>query len=455
VKSFSNPFLWLAFVCCPSLSIASTGSLNQTNNVLAYIAVGIFIIGYALVIAEEFIHLRKSKPMLLAAGIIWVLVALISKNVEGGAELLDSAVSHNLLEYAELLLFLLTAMIYVNALTERNVFEALRSWLVQKGYSYKQLFWITGFLAFFISPIADNLTTALLMGAVVLAVGRSSEKFVSLAFINIVVAANAGGAFSPFGDITTLMVWQSGQIEFFGFFVLFIPSLLNYLVPAVLLSLAIPKETPEALNETVVIKKGGLLICCLFLATIFTAVSFEQLLHLPPFLGMMTGLSYLFIYSYYLKLFEKNNHGNITEFNIFNKVAKAEWDTLLFFFGVIFCVGGLGAIGYLSDVSHLLYEGLGPTQANIIAGLLSAVVDNIPVMFAILSMNPDMDTYQWLLVTMTAGVGGSLLSVGSAAGVALMGQSEGKYTFFSHLKWSWAIGLGYAVSIYAHYLING
>ena len=111
MKSFYNPFLWLAFVCCPSLSIASTGSLNQTNNTLAYIAVGIFVIGYALVIAEEFIHLRKSKPMLLAAGIIWVLVALLSKNVEGGAELLDSAVSHNLLEYAALLLFLLTAMI--------------------------------------------------------------------------------------------------------------------------------------------------------------------------------------------------------------------------------------------------------------------------------------------------------------------------------------------------------
>lgn len=455
MKLFYNLFLWFAFLCWPSLSIASTGSLNQTNHVLAYIAIGVFIIGYMLVIAEEFIHLRKSKPMLLAAGIIWVLVALISKSVEGGAELLDAAVSHNLLEYAELLLFLLTAMIYVNALTERNVFEALRAWLVQKGYSYKQLFWITGFLAFFISPIADNLTTALLMGAVVLAVGRSSARFVSLAFINIVVAANAGGAFSPFGDITTLMVWQSGQVEFFGFFVLFVPSLLNYLVPAVILSFAIPGETPEALNETVAIKKGGLLICGLFLATIFTAVSFEQLLHLPPFLGMMTGLSYLFIYSYYLKIFEKNNHGNITEFNIFNKVAKAEWDTLLFFFGVIFCVGGLGVIGYLSDVSHLLYEGLGPTQANIIAGLLSAVVDNIPVMFAILSMSPDMDTYQWLLVTMTAGVGGSLLSVGSAAGVALMGQSEGKYTFFSHLKWSWAIGLGYGVSIYAHYLING
>lgn len=113
---------------------------------------------------------------------------------------------------------------------------------------------------------------------------------------------------------------------------------------------------------------------------------------------------------------DKKVSDNITEFNIFTKVARAEWDTLLFFFGVIFCVGGLGTIGYLATVSHFLYDGLGATNANIIAGLLSAVVDNIPVMFAILTMNPDMDVYQWLLVTMTAGVGGSLLSVGSAAG---------------------------------------
>ena len=169
----------------------------------------------------------------------------------------------------------------------------------------------------------------------------------------------------------------------------------------------------------------------------------------------MTGLSYLFFFAYILKIKDKKQGNSFTEFNIFNKVAQAEWDTLLFFFGVIFCVGGLGTIGYLATVSHILYDGLGATNANIIAGLMSAVVDNIPVMFAILTMNPEMDSYQWLLVTMTAGVGGSLLSVGSAAGVALMGQSKGLYTFFSHMKWSWAIALGYAASIFAHYMLNG
>lgn len=447
--------LLLLFSALPAFASSGSSNLDMIASGLGISALLLFILAYALVIAEEFIHLRKSKPVIFAAGVIWILVALLGKQVEGGTEIIEHAINHNLLEYAALLLFLLTAMIYVNALTERDVFEALRAWLIRRNFSYRKLFWITGFLAFFISPVADNLTTALLMGAVVLAVGSDKPAFVATSFINIVVAANAGGAFSPFGDITTLMVWQSGHVDFFGFFALFIPALINFLVPAIIMSMTIQNEVPSASDEDVKIKQGGLVICGLFILTIATAVSFEQLLHLPPFLGMMTGLSYLFFFSYYIKKTEHKLSDNITEFNIFNKVARAEWDTLLFFFGVIFCVGGLGTIGYLAYVSHVLYDGLGATYANIIAGLLSAVVDNIPVMFAILTMAPDMDTYQWLLVTMTAGVGGSLLSVGSAAGVALMGQSKGMYTFFSHMKWSWAIGLGYAASIYAHYLING
>ena len=143
------------------------------------------------------------------------------------------------------------------------------------------------------------------------------------------------------------------------------------------------------------------------------------------------------------------------KFDVFNNVKDSEWDTLLFFFGVVFAVGGLGYIGYLELASVAMYDGLGATTANVLIGILSAIVDNIPVMFAVLSMNPDMDLYQWLLVTLTAGVGGTMLSVGSAAGVALMGTSKGMYTFFSHLKWTPAIAAGYVASIFVHYWING
>ena len=454
----------LLFILCglllPSVAWAVAEGLPEplglTRTALGLLALGLFVAAYLLVAIEEFIDLKKSKPVILAAGLIWVIVAiLIAEHSPNAREELELMVQHNLAEYAALFLFLLVAMTYINAMTERNVFEALRALLVSRSFSYKQLFWITGIISFFLSPIADNMTTALLMGAVVLSLGKHNGRFVSIACVNIVVAANAGGAFSPFGDITTLMVWQSLHITFFEFFNLFLPSVVNYIIPAFLMSLALPNAHPEPETARLELKRGAFVICALFICTIITAVSFEQFLGLPPFLGMMTGMSYLFFYAQYVRMTSPEGHEDFVEFNVFNKVAQAEWDTLFFFFGVMFCVGGLGYIGYLQILSHFLYDGMGATTANISMGVISAVVDNIPVMFSVLTMEPDMDKYQWLLITLTTGVGGSLLSIGSAAGVALMGQARGVYTFFSHLKWSWAVGLGFAASVYCHYLLGG
>jgi len=299
------------------------------------------------------------------------------------------------------------------------------------------------------------------MCAVVLAVGGTNTKFVSVACINIVVAANAGGAFSPFGDITTLMVWQKGIVDFWAFFALFIPAAVNFLVPAAIMHFAIPNEKPSTSSEDVPMKRGAKRIIVLFLLTIVTAVSFHNFLHLPPVIGMLTGLAYLQFFGFFLKktTSAEGGHpsatmGEVVPFDVFNKIARAEWDTLLFFYGVVLCVGGLGFIGYLSLTSEIMYTQWGATNANIAVGVISAIVDNIPVMFAVLTMNPEMSLGQWLLVTLTAGVGGSLLSIGSAAGVALMGQARGQYTFFSHLKWAPVIALGYAASIAVHMWIN-
>jgi len=453
----------------PDFLWASEGSvphLDLTHSPIGYWALAVFVLAYALVMAEEFTHLRKSKPVILAAGIIWVMVSMAYPGND--PHVVEQALRHNILEYAELMLFLLVAMTYINAMEERLVFESLRSWLVRKGFTYRQLFWITGILAFFISPVADNLTTALLMCAVVLAVGSDNPRFVSLSCINIVVAANAGGAFSPFGDITTLMVWQKGIVEFFTFFLLFVPSVVNFLVPAGIMHVAVPRVSPAPSDEVIEMKRGARVIMFLFFCTICTAVSFHNFLHLPPMVGMMTGLAYLQFFGYYLKKTHERyaepgtwseekaqqRVGDVVPFDIFQKISRAEWDTLLFFYGVVLCVGGLGFLGYLAVVSQVMYLQWGPTFANTMVGILSAIVDNIPVMFAVLTMNPDMSQGQWLLVTLTAGVGGSLLSIGSAAGVALMGQARGKYTFFSHLKWTPAIALGYAASILVHVWIN-
>jgi Na+/H+ antiporter NhaD/arsenite permease-like protein len=448
-------FVLLFALLLPEMAMAADfDTLGLTGTQRGIYTVLIFIIAYAFVMTEEFTHLRKSKPVILAAGIIWAHAAILSKEAGVSAEDMHKAFEYNLKEYAELMLFLLVAMTYINSMSERNVFEALRSWLVRKQFGYRQVFLITGIITFFLSSVADNLTAALLVGAVVLAVGADNAKFISIGFVNVVVAANAGGAFCPFGDITTLMVWQAEYAEFFDFFQLFIPSAVNYGIPAAAMYFAIPNEQPNASSEAAVqLKPGALVICGMFLFTIATAVSFKQALHLPPFMGMMVGLSALMLYGYWLKT-QCAVEGD-KPFDLFDRVKDAEWDTLLFFFGVVFAVGGLGYIGYLELLSSAMYETLGPTTANILVGLISAVVDNIPVMFAVLNMNLDMDLYQWLLVTLTAGVGGSLLSVGSAAGVALMGQSDHKYTFFSHLKWTPAIAAGYVGSIFVHYLLNG
>jgi len=450
-----------------SAALASNGEhfhLELTHHWVGFTALAIFILAYVLVIFEEQLHLRKSKPVLLAAGLIWVLIAFAYSSA-GDSHVTAIAIRHNFLEYAELFFFLLVAMTYINAMLERGVFDALRDWLIVKGFSYRALFWLTGTLAFFISPIADNLTTALIMSAVVLAVGNGQSKFVAVGCVNIVVCANAGGAFSPFGDITTLMVWQDGALEFEAFFKLFIPAVVNFLIPALIMQFAVPPGRPVKIEEEFThMKTGGTRIVILFLLTIVTAVCFHNFLHLPPVFGMMTGLAYLKFFGYYLRRRGKaeidksdmpTSNLIADDFDIFDKIAQAEWDTLFFFYGVILAVGGLGFIGYLGMTSEFIYGELGATTANVLVGLLSAIVDNIPVMFAVLTMSPQMDQVQWLLVTLTAGVGGSMLSIGSAAGVALMGQARGQYTFFSHLKWTPVIALGYAASIWVHLLING
>lgn len=450
-------------------------AMELTGHWAGILSLVVFAIAYVLVISEETIHLRKSKPVMVAAGIIWILVAITYQQL-GRNEAVEEMVHHALLEFVELFLFLLAAMTYVNTLDERGVFDVLRSWLLKQRFSLRKLFWVTGAIAFVMSPVADNLTTALLMATVVIAVGGTSTRFVVLGCINVVVAANSGGAFSPFGDITTLMVWQEEHVEFTEFFALVVPSVVNWVVTAGIMSLFIPDTQPDAVNEEAELRQGAFIVVGLFILTIVMAVLSHTLLHLPPAIGMMTGLGMLKLYGYYLqtrggrfafatRVMNENAlslDGDPTklassgdsQYDIYRNLQRVEWDTLLFFYGIMLCVAGLGGFGYLAIGSEFMYGNLGPTTANILVGFASAIFDNIPVMFAVLEMNPDMDLGQWLLITLTAGVGGSMLAIGSAAGVAVMGQARGIYTFFGHLKWSWAIVIGYAASVWCHLWLN-
>jgi Na+/H+ antiporter NhaD/arsenite permease-like protein len=217
---------------------------------------------------------------------------------------------------------------------------------------------------------------------------------------------------------------------------------------------AVPRGRPPPAAETVSAKPGMAGVVVLFAATIATAVSFRNFLDLPPALGMMLGLGYLQVWAYVLQRQGSRRSDEDMVLDSFQQVQRVEWDTLLFFFGIIFAVGGLGVLGYLGLASDFLYQDLGATTANVVIGALSAIVDNIPLMFAVLTMDPAMSDGEWLLVTLTAGTGGSMLSIGSAAGVALMGLARGTYTFSAHLKWSWAIAAGYVAAIGTHLLVN-
>jgi Na+/H+ antiporter NhaD/arsenite permease-like protein len=450
----------LLALLCPTFAHAASDSgavhLDQTATPVGWAAIAIFVAAYLLVVFEERTHLRKSKPVMLGAALIWGLIAWHAAGDPGLAvDTASSAFRHIFLEFAELFFFLIVAMTYVSAMTERNVFEALRAELVKRGLGYRPLFWLTGVLSFFLSAALDNLTTALIMSAVVLAVGAGNARFVAIGFVNIVVAANAGGAWSAFGDITTLMVWQAHKAEFFEFFRIFLPSVVNWVVPALCMHFALPAGRPARGRDDADVKYGGFVICALFAVTIAITVCGKQFLHMPPVFGMLAGLALLKLFAYAIgrretRFDEPDPHPDHGPYSIFNIIARAEWDTLLFFYGVLMCVGGLATLGFLELASTQLYGGLGHTWTNIIMGTLSAIVDNIPIMYAVLQMSPPMDHGQWLLITLTAGVGGSMLSVGSAAGVALMGASRGQYTFFSHLRWTWAIALGYVLSIAMH-----
>lgn len=423
-------------------------AINLATTWVGWLSLAVFVVAYYFIATEEQYEVNKAKPALFAGTFMFMLVGIYYAINGMDPHDLHNELEHLILEIAEIFFFLLVAMTFIETLIERGVFELMKYKLVSKGYTYKKLFWLTGLLAFFISPVADNLTTALILSTVLFTIDKRNISFLVPGAINIVVAANAGGAWSPFGDITTLMAWTAGKGEFVDFLFLFPASILGWGVTAFLLSKSVPDGQPPfdaSTEKQPVVKDGGMGTVYLGIATIVIAVLGHQFFHFPAMWGMMFGLAILKLFSIQLKKTGKDG------FNIYQSMEKIENDTLLFFFGILSAVGALHFLGFLHYI-HDLYGMVGSTAANIGVGFLSAIVDNVPVMSAILKSSPDMDVAQWMLVTMTAGVGGSLISFGSAAGVGVMGRLHGIYTFGSHMKHAWTILVGYIVSIIVWYV---
>jgi Na+/H+ antiporter NhaD/arsenite permease-like protein len=445
----------------PCLSFAEetksvTTQINLTHHIVGYLSVALTIFAYIAAMSEDITELRKSKPMVLSAALVWFAICIYYA-LHGEAKTASLAFESNLLAYVELLLFILVSMTYLNTMTERGVFNALRVLLLNKQFSYRQLFWITGGLAFLLSMVINGLTVGLLMGAVVVAVGKDKPKFIALACLNVVIAANAGGTVSPLGGISTLFVWQHKILHFTEFFALMLPCLVNFLVPASIMFFSVPKEKPAVTHQDIWLRRGSKRIVFLFVLTLAITVSSNVLLELPPAAGMMAGLGLLQMFSYYLMKSENATFTGVEKrtrrLDIFESVRDIDWDTLLFFYGAMMIIGAVGFLGYLDLVAHFLFGEINVTLANIMIGLSSAFVDNGTLMFAVLTMHPDIPNGQWLLLTLTLGVGGSLLAIGSAPGVGLLGQIK-EYTFGFHLRWMPAVLLGYFLSIATHFWVN-
>ncbi len=424
------------------------------NSLLAIMGILIVGIGYYFVIFEEKYHLKKSITMIFTATALWVLIGIAGPL---SAEALEKSFAHEFLGFCEIFFFITVAMSYVLTLEDFGFFHTLHGIFASKTLSSQKLYWMTGLAAFFLSPFLDNLTTALLMGQILLSFAPKEDRLIEIGLIHLVIAANAGGVFSPFGDLTSLMIWQKGYVPTLAFGYLFIPSFLSYLIPAGILSFYLPR-TDIPTTDPGQLGEGCGVIAGLFAATILFTLGSEHFLGFPAVFGMLLGLSLIAFY-------ERLRTPQSLETNLFTRLHRIDWDTLLFFYGIMLSIEGLKVLGVLSALSYGLYVtipslcGLSSSASmcgmgHTLIGLLSALIDNIPMMAAVLKMNLEIPLGSWLLLTLTTGIGGSLLAIGSAAGIALMGLSRKHYNFSSHLRWTPVILLGYAIGIWSHVFLN-
>lgn len=441
-------------------------TLDLSSTVLGWCIAAVFVIAYIILVWQEKNHLPKSVPMLSAAGLIGLATILVYHQA-GKADVAVVWVEYFFLDATFIFFFLVCAMIFVHVAEERRVFDAISSRMERGGWSHRTIFWATGVTAFFVSPVADNMATALIFGSVFLTamvplafrdLSPKQKQGIVVGCINIIAAANAGGAFSPFGDVTTLMAWEAGVLPFWTFFHLIPASFAQWVTLALMLMWFVPEGRADAAGkEAVVMKPGAKRVIAIFILSIVLAVTGKQLFHTPAAFGMLLGVALLKSFCYYMDIRSAED----APFHAMKQTQRVEWDTLLFIMGVVIAIQCLAFLGFGTALSNLAYAPWGPfdqegatTVANVSVGVVSAVIDNVPVMQTVLSMRPEMSEWQWLLVTYTAGTGGSMLAIGSLAGVALMGheKAKGVLTFGAYLKFTPFVFVSYLIGVGIHYL---
>ena len=438
--------------------------IDLQTQFVGYYTLLVTVLAYVVAMTEDLHHMSKAKPMVLGAVLSWFAIFIDHALRTGNTEALTHIFEMDLATYAELFLFITVSMTFLNALTDRGVFDVVRNRLEQRRLSYRQLFWITGLMAFVLSLVVSSLTVGLLMGYIILNMAKGNPRFAGLAGLNAVIAANAGGTVSPLGGISTFFVWQQNILSFGDFFALLIPCVVNVLVPALCMHFTLERGGPDFRSQPVRLKRGSFGVLLIFTATFTVTILSNVYLNMPAVLGMMFGLAVLQTYAYYLNITEPSaaeRDESLRGIDIVKCIAGVDWDTLLFFYGAMMLIGAINYIGYLDTLALFLFKTISPTLANILIGLASSSIDNGTLMYAVLSMHPDLPKAQWLLLTLTLGVGGSLLAIGSAPGLHVLGLMKerlpggGGYTFSLHLLWAPAILLGFFAAIVVLGLMQG
>lgn len=423
--------------------------------------IAIFVIGYAMIALEHPLKINKSATAVLLAAVIWAVFALFGPGIK------DGALIHHLGETAEILFFLLGAMTIVEIIDKHDGFSIITDKITTT--SKRKLLWIISILTFFMSAVLDNLTTSIVMCALLrkLVADKNTRWF----FAGMVIlAANAGGAWSPIGDVTTIMLWIKGNITA-GNIILetIIPALVSLLVPVAIIGMTMkgklerPEKT-ESEETSTVTRKQSLLILCMGVGLLLFVPFFKTITHLPPYLGILFGLGILWITT---EIMHKNNPSNYSRLNVTAIIQKVDVPSVLFFLGILMAVSCLNEAGHLGLLAGALNELGNVYVINVVIGALSSIIDNVPLVAAAMGMYPVVpvelvteatkafmvDGAFWEGLAYCAGTGGSLLIIGSAAGVAVMGMEKIDFIWYLKKISLWAL-VGYLAGAGTFYLMS-
>jgi len=388
------------------------------------------IISFIMIITEDLIHVNKAKTTLFFGTLCWILAFIFPIHGNSSTET-NHQLNENLLEIATLWLFLMSAMTFVAYLNSKGFISALVQRILPSNISERGLMFVIAIFAFVFSSFADNVTATLVSIAVVMNLQLDIKKRLKYATL-IVFAVNSGGVSLITGDVTTLMIFLEGKVTIGNLLILVIPSFLGVLTLASLLSIKLSGEV-HLTKTRFKIEKADVIIAIIFILTISGTLLANVLFSIPPVLSFLFGLSVMFLVA--------NMLPNKNQQDVLNYVREVEYDALLFFLGVLLLVGILKEIGVLSGFTDL-YDILPPIQVNYIVGFMSSIIDNVPLTAALLKANVDMKVTEWLMLTYATGVGGSILVIGSAAGIIAMSKIK-ELNFMSYLR-----NVGYLIIAY-------